>query len=175
MSLRWRLAPTAQLSAQYVKRGNRSAMPNGQIYEGVAAEMLGQLRRLSAFTGHSPSVGRHHEEILKAAIGQMLSARHSIRTGFAYAPDGTVSQQGDLLSIIKALAISFTYAEKFFLHDFSTKWFLNFNFPKRSAYSQYHAVCFLTFTQCIHGLNIFLDPLMIDFIGRLVFLLKRLS
>ncbi len=71
-------------------------MATDKIYQGIGAEMMGQLRRLSEFTGHAPSVGRHHEEILKSAVGQMLSGRHRIRTGFACAKDGSVSKQGDL-------------------------------------------------------------------------------
>ena len=70
-----------------------------EFYEGVAGELLGKLRRLSSFTGHRGSIGSHHEEIVREVIRQMLSARLSVRTGFAYVKDGVVSAQGDIVLV----------------------------------------------------------------------------
>lgn len=72
------------------------------FYEGVAGELLGKLRRLSAFTGHAGSVGAHHEEIVREAIRSMFSERFSVRSGFVFAKTGVVSAQGDVLVIDEA-------------------------------------------------------------------------
>jgi len=72
---------------------------NAKLYEGMAREMLSQLERLREFTHHNPSIGEHHEQILRESLRPMLSGRHSLRTGFAYCPDGFVSKQGDILFV----------------------------------------------------------------------------
>jgi hypothetical protein len=72
------------------------------FYEGIARELLGKLRRLSAFTGHTGSVGAHHEEIVREAIRPMFSERFSVRSGFVFAKTGVVSAQGDILVIDEA-------------------------------------------------------------------------
>lgn len=72
---------------------------SAKLYEGMAREMLSQLERLREFTRHNPSIGEHHEQILRETLRPMLSGRHSLRTGFAFCPEGFVSKQGDLLLI----------------------------------------------------------------------------
>ncbi len=68
-------------------------------YIGVADELLAKLRRLSSFTGHGPSVGATHEEFVKEAMRPFLSSRFSLRSGFVFAKEGVVSQQGDILIV----------------------------------------------------------------------------
>ena len=74
-------------------------MSNAEFYDGIARELFGQLGRLGTFTKHAPSVGKYHEQLIKSCIASFLSARFSLRTGFAYLDDGKVSSQGDLLIV----------------------------------------------------------------------------
>lgn len=74
-------------------------MTDSNFYLGLATELVGKLRRLSSFTGHRPSVGSHHEEIVRECIRPLLSRRFSLRSGFAYANEGVVSGQGDILVV----------------------------------------------------------------------------
>lgn len=74
-------------------------MSDSEFYFGLATELAGKLRRLASFTGHAPSIGLHHEEIVREAIRPLLSRRFSLRTGFAYVRPGTVSCQGDILVV----------------------------------------------------------------------------
>jgi hypothetical protein len=74
-------------------------MDNPNFYLGLAIEITGKVRRLASFTGHAPSIGVHHEEIVREAIRPLISRRFSLRTGFAFLRDGTVSSQGDILVV----------------------------------------------------------------------------
>lgn len=69
------------------------------FYLGLAAEITGKVRRLASFTGHGPSIGLHHEEIVREAVRPLLSRRFSLRTGFAYLNSEKVSGQGDILVV----------------------------------------------------------------------------
>jgi hypothetical protein len=69
------------------------------FYFGHATEITGKVRRLASFTGHAPSIGLHHEEIVREAVRPLLSRRFSLRTGFAYLNPDTVSSQGDILVV----------------------------------------------------------------------------
>lgn len=69
------------------------------FYEGLAQEMLGRLNRLRSFTQHNLSVGLHHEEILRSTIRNIISPRFQLRSGFAFAGQGAVSRQGDILIV----------------------------------------------------------------------------
>lgn len=69
------------------------------FYSGIASELLSKLRRLATFTGHTGSIGLHHEEIVKEMIRPILSERFSLRSGFIYSGPGLVSKQCDLIII----------------------------------------------------------------------------
>ena len=69
------------------------------FYEGLAAELIGQLGRIGSFTEHGPSVGVYHEELIKSCISGLLSNRFTLRTGFAFLENGKVSDQGDILIV----------------------------------------------------------------------------
>ena len=81
------------------ERARQSEMSDLEFYHGLATELLGQFGRLNRFTGHAPSVGKYHEEIIKDCIASFLSARFSIRSGFSYSDDHQVSDEGDLLIV----------------------------------------------------------------------------
>jgi len=74
-------------------------MMDPNFYLGLATEITGKVRRLASFTGHAPSIGLHHEEIVREAVRPLLSRRFSLRTGFAYVSADTVSSQGDILVV----------------------------------------------------------------------------
>ncbi len=74
-------------------------MVDPNFYLGLATEITGKVRRLASFTGHAPSIGLHHEEIVREAVRPLLSRRFSLRTGFAFLGGGTVSSQGDILVV----------------------------------------------------------------------------
>jgi hypothetical protein len=74
-------------------------MTDLQYYEGLARELLGRWNRLRSFTQHSPSVGFHHEEILRATLRELLSPRFQLRNGFSFGSRGNVSRQGDILIV----------------------------------------------------------------------------
>jgi len=76
-----------------------SQMMDPNFYFGLATEITGKVRRLASFTGHAPSIGLHHEEIVREAVRPLLSRRFSPRTGFAYLNSDTVSSQGDILVV----------------------------------------------------------------------------
>lgn len=72
---------------------------DSDFYNGIALELVGKLRRLASFTGHSPSIGVHHEEIVREAIRPLLSSRYSIRTGFVCCKPGEASPQCDIIVV----------------------------------------------------------------------------
>lgn len=74
-------------------------MVDGGLYLGLATEITGKVRRLASFTGHAPSIGLHHEEIVREALRPLLSRRFSLRSGFAFLRSGHVSNQGDILVV----------------------------------------------------------------------------
>jgi hypothetical protein len=74
-------------------------MVDPNFWMGLATEITGKVRRLASFTGHAPSIGLHHEEIVREAVRPLLSRRFSLRTGFAFLGSGTVSSQGDILVV----------------------------------------------------------------------------
>jgi|SRR5215510_1890757 len=74
-------------------------MVDRNFYLGVATEITGKLRRLASFTRHGPSIGLHHEEIVREAIRPLLPRRFSLRTGYAFMGTDTVSRQGDILIV----------------------------------------------------------------------------
>jgi hypothetical protein len=74
-------------------------MDDPNFYLGLATEITGKVRRLASFTGHAPSIGLHHEEIVREAVCPLMSRRFSLRTGFAFLPDHAVSSQGDILVV----------------------------------------------------------------------------
>ena len=74
-------------------------MVDSNFWTGLATEMLGKLRRLASFTGHAPSIGLHHEEIVREVVRPLLSRRFSLRTGFVFLDNGNVSSQGDILVV----------------------------------------------------------------------------
>jgi len=74
-------------------------MTDHAFHEGVAREMLSKFNRLRSFTGHQPSVGDCHEEILRETLRSRLSQRFQLQRGFSFASKGNVSAQGDILII----------------------------------------------------------------------------
>jgi hypothetical protein len=74
-------------------------MTDRQYYEGLATELLGRWNRLRSFTKHSPSVGFHHEEILRATLRDLISPRFQLRSGFSFGSSTNVSRQGDILVV----------------------------------------------------------------------------
>jgi hypothetical protein len=74
-------------------------MTDQAFYDGLAEELLGRLNRLRSFTRHAPSIGAHHEEILRETIRGMISPRFQLRTGFSFAEQSVVSRQGDILIV----------------------------------------------------------------------------
>jgi len=74
-------------------------MLDHKFYLGLATEITGKVRRLASFIGHAPSIGLHHEEIVREAVRPLLSRRFSLRTGFAFLDTGTASRQGDILVV----------------------------------------------------------------------------
>lgn len=68
------------------------------FYEGLAGELRSKWKRLNTLTSHAPSIGRHHEEVLRDALRSMLSQRYSVVEGFCH--DGeSVSRQADILIV----------------------------------------------------------------------------
>lgn len=74
-------------------------MVDQAFYDGLADELLGRWNRLKSFTGHAPSIGHHHEEILRETIRAFLSPRFQLRSGFSFVKSGVVSNQGDILVV----------------------------------------------------------------------------
>lgn len=74
-------------------------MTDNDYYDGLALELLGRWNRLRSFTSHSPSIGFHHEEILRATIRELISPRFQLRSGFTFASRDLVSRQGDILVV----------------------------------------------------------------------------
>jgi hypothetical protein len=74
-------------------------MVDPNFYLGLATEITGKVRRLASFTGHAPSIGLHHEEIVREAMRPLMSRRFSLRTGFTFLDGSTTSSQGDILVV----------------------------------------------------------------------------
>ena len=70
-----------------------------QYYEGLAQELMAKLGRLNHFVSHRPSIGNYHEAILKSVLRPIIPNRFSIRTGFTFSGDPSLSRQFDILII----------------------------------------------------------------------------
>lgn len=86
----------------------------------ISKEVHAKYRRISSLITHSPSIGRFHEEIIATAIGNFLSKRFSIKTGFVYnVSNRAFSNQIDILIIDENYPSPYLFKEKDFCIAFS--------------------------------------------------------
>lgn len=68
-------------------------------FRSLAAELKSKFKRVNNFTSHTGSIGNYHEQALKSVISQFLPSRFSLKTGFVYFNEQTVSRQVDILIV----------------------------------------------------------------------------
>ena len=70
------------------------------IVHSYAAELMAKFGRVDSLISHSASIGNYREEILRQFLGDVLSNRISITTGFVYDPPSkSSSRQIDILVV----------------------------------------------------------------------------
>ncbi len=85
-----------------------------RYFRGLALELESKLRRVSAFTGHGPSVGSYHEEALRGVLRSMLPDRFSVKSRFSYHIERGASNQGDIVIVDESDPNAYLFRERDF-------------------------------------------------------------
>lgn len=88
---------------------------NIKFFESIAKEIEGKFRRISHILQKANlKSGEYHEEILRSTLGNFLSARFSVKTGYIWLNDEKQSKQIDILIIDENCPFGYLFKEKDF-------------------------------------------------------------
>jgi len=73
--------------------------PRIEYFDSFSDEITSKFKRLKNLIGHPTSLGDYHEEVVKAVLRNFLPKRFSVKKGFVYASQGSVSRQIDVMII----------------------------------------------------------------------------
>lgn len=80
-------------------------------YDSFADELLSKFNRVAHLVSHRATTGNYHEAILRTVLSNFLSKRYSVKTGFVYKDEESVSYQVDILIIDEYDASAYIYQE----------------------------------------------------------------
>lgn len=84
-------------------------------YDGFAEEIMGKFQRLRKLTAHNGASGSYHEEILKVVLRNFLTTRYSVKTGFIFKDDSSVSKQLDIIIVDEFSPAAYIFQEDDFV------------------------------------------------------------
>lgn len=83
----------------------------GSFFDGFATELEGKFQRIASLTPHGGTSGSYHEEILRSVLRNFLTKRFSVKTGFIYLDEKSVSKQIDILIIDENEPAAYVFQE----------------------------------------------------------------
>ncbi len=86
--------------------------PKIEFYKTFADEITGKLRRVSHLVGDARQAsGSYHESILRSTIKNFLSSRFSVKTGYMYLDQETITPQIDIMIVDENYPFAYLYQD----------------------------------------------------------------